>query len=273
MSEAALSRALVALRPWLPHVVLAGGWAHRLFPHHPRAQRPDFPPLMTLDADLVAPGHPPQLPDMRRLLEAAGFVTRLSGEERPPVSEYVLEDEGGFSLEFITPLRGGAVGRGGASRATVAVGGVTAQRLRHVELLELSPWSLRVGREQGFGADALGLRLRVAHPAAYLAQKLLVLDKRRRARAEKDVLYVHDTLLMFADALDVLAEDWRRMCSELPRPTAAAVARLARTRFALPDGVVNGAARVAAETGRSSPPSPAAIAAACRAGLAAVFGA
>ena len=34
------ARVLEALRPWLGHVVIAGGWAHRLHRIHPLAQEP-----------------------------------------------------------------------------------------------------------------------------------------------------------------------------------------------------------------------------------------
>ena len=41
------SRLIEALRPWLNDIVIAGGWAHRLYRHHPLARAVDYPPLMT----------------------------------------------------------------------------------------------------------------------------------------------------------------------------------------------------------------------------------
>lgn len=44
-----------SLRPWLDQVVIIGGWAHRLYRLHPLAERPQYAPLATLDADVALP--------------------------------------------------------------------------------------------------------------------------------------------------------------------------------------------------------------------------
>jgi hypothetical protein len=38
----AMARLLEALRPWLPYLVVVGGWAHRLHRYHPLADPPSF---------------------------------------------------------------------------------------------------------------------------------------------------------------------------------------------------------------------------------------
>ena len=48
-------RLIEALEPWLEQVVLIGGWAHRLYRLHPRAQTLTYPPLTTLDSDIAVP--------------------------------------------------------------------------------------------------------------------------------------------------------------------------------------------------------------------------
>ncbi len=52
---AGFARLVEAIEPWLPQVVLIGGWAHRLYRLHPRAQKLEFAPLVTLDADIALP--------------------------------------------------------------------------------------------------------------------------------------------------------------------------------------------------------------------------
>lgn len=42
-----------ALGPYLGRVVIVGGWAHRLFRHHPLAQTMPYRPLMTRDTDVA----------------------------------------------------------------------------------------------------------------------------------------------------------------------------------------------------------------------------
>jgi hypothetical protein len=41
------ARLIEAVRPWLAHLVIVGGWAHRL--HHPLAGKPPYLPLRTRD--------------------------------------------------------------------------------------------------------------------------------------------------------------------------------------------------------------------------------
>src|SRR6267143_1169915 len=51
----AFSKFIGALEPWLGEVVLIGGWAHRLYRHHPLARRLAYLPLITLDGDVAVP--------------------------------------------------------------------------------------------------------------------------------------------------------------------------------------------------------------------------
>ncbi|HQX64044.1 MAG TPA: GSU2403 family nucleotidyltransferase fold protein, partial [Thermomicrobiales bacterium] len=53
--EALLRRALAALGPYRPELIVVGAWAHRFFERHPLAQPLAHPTLMTEDADLASP--------------------------------------------------------------------------------------------------------------------------------------------------------------------------------------------------------------------------
>jgi hypothetical protein len=129
---AALARLVEALRPWMSQLVLAGGWAHRLHRFHPLASAPGYMPLRTRDADIAFSPDPPLGGDVRAALEAAGFTEELLGDHVPPVTHYRLGDEdGGFYAEFLVPLHGGELRRSGAPHATLAMAGITAQRLRY----------------------------------------------------------------------------------------------------------------------------------------------
>ena len=111
------TRLIEALRPSLDRIVIAGGWAHRLYRFHPLAQAPDYPSLMTADTDVVVPGAPrPAGPDIEESLRAHGFQEEFLGDERPPVTHYTLgREEHGFYVEFLTPLAGSGDRRGAAS--------------------------------------------------------------------------------------------------------------------------------------------------------------
>lgn len=47
------ARLIEAIGPWLPHIVIVGGWAHRLHRFHPLATVHDYQPLRTVDVDLA----------------------------------------------------------------------------------------------------------------------------------------------------------------------------------------------------------------------------
>jgi hypothetical protein len=84
---AGFSRLITALDPWLDRVVIVGGWAHRLYHIHPAAQKLDFAPLMTLDADVALPRTlPAQTPTIREALVSHGFQEEFRGNDMPPAT-------------------------------------------------------------------------------------------------------------------------------------------------------------------------------------------
>jgi hypothetical protein len=116
----------------------------------------------------------------------------LSGDHIPPVSSYALGDGAdGYYVEFLAPLLGGERKRGGRLDATTKVGGVSAQKLRHLDVLLLSPWQVTISPEHGFPVGR-PTAIRIPNPTSYLVQKVLVLRSGTRTTGE-DVLYLHDT--------------------------------------------------------------------------------
>src|SRR3954470_9298771 len=96
-------RLVDAPQPFLPDVVVVGGWAHRLFTWHPLAGTPGFVPLMTDDADVAAPLRL-RLREVTLLdrLADAGFTEEMKGDDKPPVTHYRL-GRGEFYVEFLAP--------------------------------------------------------------------------------------------------------------------------------------------------------------------------
>jgi len=206
--RAAFVKLAAALSPWLHQLVFVGGWAHRLFRLHPRAQALAYEPLATLDADVAFARQEELKGNVREQLLAAGFTQHLTGEHHPPVSRYTLgEDEtSGFYAEFLTPLVGREIAQDGRPNATTSAAGVTAQRLRYLEVLLQSPWSVTLDHEWGAASP---IDLQIPNPVSFIVQKLLVLDRRPRGKQAQDILYIHDTLELFAPELDALARIWR----------------------------------------------------------------
>lgn len=205
--RAAFAKLVDALAPWRSQLVFVGGWAYRLYRLHPKAEILSYQPMATLDADIAFAEREALEGNIRTRLREAGFQQQLTGQHEPPVSRYVLaEDEpGGFYAEFLTPLTGREFTRDGVQIATKASAGITAQRLRYLELLLTAPWTVTLGAEWG----AASPELRIPNPVSFIVQKLLIHDHRPRDKQAQDLLYIHDTLELFAPELDSLAALWR----------------------------------------------------------------
>lgn len=198
----AFVRLLDALGPWLSQVVIIGGWAHRLYRIHPNAQGLDYPPLMTVDTDVAVPATIQCAEqDIRGRLLAYGFAEELLGDDQPPATHYRLGD-GEFYVEFLTPLRGPEYNRKNRRNATVGVGGIVSQRLRYVDILLYSPWSV------DFEPHGFRGKVQIANPVSFLAQKILIHSKRDREDRAKDILYMRDTIEVFGPRLTALRHLW-----------------------------------------------------------------
>lgn len=229
---ASFARLVTAVDPWRGHLVLVGGWAHRLYRFHELANVPEYQPLTTKDTDFAFSAGAPLEGDIRAALEKAGFGEKFSGESHPPVTHYELSnDDAGFYAEFLTPLVGSGRKRDGSLDATVLVAGVTAQKLRHLEILFVDPWAIRIGPDRGFPLLSK-VDLQVANPASFIVQKLLIQQYRTPAKRAQDVLYIHDTLELFAGALPALKESWeKKIRSTLHERTARTAIELSASTF------------------------------------------
>jgi hypothetical protein len=201
---------------------------------------------MTKDTDLAFSVGAPLHGDIKAALEKAGFGEKLSGESHPPVTHYELSEDGaGFYAEFLTPLVGSGLKRDGKPDATVSVAGVTAQKLRHLEILFIEPWVIKIGPDKGFPLPSK-VDLQVANPASFIVQKLLIQQDRRPAKRAQDVLYIHDTLEMFAGALPKLKESWeQRIRPDLSERTARNAIELSATTFSNVTDTIRDAAQMA----------------------------
>lgn len=206
--------------------------------------------------------------DLRERLRGAGLEEDFLGEDHPPITHYQLGDASGLYVEFLTPRAGGVLRRDGNSDDTATIAGVTAQKLRHLDLLLMRPLRIELSGALGYPIDPPRTVLAAA-PAAFLAQKLLVLEKRRPEDAEKDILYLHDTVQIFADALDALRAEWNVLPVDATRRRR--VADIAATRFDAVDDRLRGAARIASDAGR--PMEADDLAERCHVGLTIVLGA
>jgi hypothetical protein len=250
-----------ALGPHLDRVVVVGGWAHRLFRHHPLAQVVPYQPLLTRDTDVaIPPGVRVDDANLRDRLLARGFSEEFLGDDRPPVTHYRLgRDDAGFYVEFLTPLAGGEFTRDGTRDVTAAVAGISAQKLRHLDVLLIAPWTVALDLKGN------STRVMIPNPVSYIAQKLLISAKRKPAERAKDLLYVHDTLELFARSLP----DLHRVWSDLVQPQLGSrtEANVRKAAARIGDSVTDDA-REAARMAASRGVSAGSLVEVCRTGLA-----
>lgn len=207
-TDAEFRRLVEALAPWNQQLVFVGGWAHRMYRLHPDAGQMTYEPLTTRDAD-VAFGDRQRLDgSILKHLKEAGFKEELTGEHKPPVSRYTLGAEGdqGFYAEFLTPLIGRERDKAGNANATLAKADITAQKLRYLDVLLMSPWEVLLPAVDGSSASML---VRIPNPVRFVVQKFLIHEGREPEKQAQDLLYVHDTLEIFASQLTHLAAIWR----------------------------------------------------------------
>jgi hypothetical protein len=241
----AFARLLDGVSPWLNHLVIVGGWAHRLHRFDRLARPPGYRPLTTKDADLAFAPNAPLTGDIGAALKAAGFDQEFSGDDIPPVTAYTLaREEQGFSAEFLTPLLGDGLRRDGSADVTVKKAGITVQKLRYLDLLLISPWVVNVSPEIGVPVHQ-PIAVRIANPVSFIGQKLLIHGRRKPDKRAQDALYIHDTLELFGAELSALRVIWQKEVSAgLPRKTAKAIDRLRREQFATVTDVLRAAARI-----------------------------
>lgn len=266
---AAFARLIGALRPWLGDLVIVGGWAHRLHRFHPKAHPPAYEALRTRDADIAFSSGASLKGDIGAALNAKDFHEDVRGEHTPPVVHYRLgvEDQG-FYAEFLAPLVGSGRRRNGTPDVTVATAGVTAQKLRWVDLLVTRPWVVELNETSGLPLDAPA-SVRVANPVSFIAQKLLIRKHREARKQAQDALYIHDTLDLFGPELMALRTLWLEgVGPALPPRTAGEIGHLCRDQF----GAVTDVIREAARIPQDRPLPPERLQAACAYGLETIFG-
>jgi hypothetical protein len=266
---ASFARLMDSLAPWLEQLVIIGGWAHRLHRFHPLAQDLDYEALVTLDADVALPNRlQVRGAAIYERLTANGFEAELLGHHRPPATHYKLADPGiRFYAEFLTPLLGGAIKRGGRRQATARIGGITSQNLRYIEVLLASPWSVTLLQDDGFPL-AREIQVPVSNPVGFIAQKILIHGRRNRAERAKDIMYIHDTLETFAPRIAELRREWTENIKPvLQANSVRTVERANETLFREVTDSIRAAVRIA--EGRIL--TPEAVRQTCHVGLGQIF--
>jgi hypothetical protein len=151
--------------------------------------------------------------DIKTALIQHGFKEQLTGEHKPPIAHYTLGDEnGGFYAEFLTPLIGSGRRRSGEQDATMAMAGISAQKIRHLDILLVDPWVITLAPEIGVPLPS-SMDVQVANPLCFMVQKFLIQEYRPAAKRAQDLLYIFDTIELFGALLDEFRERWETYIS------------------------------------------------------------
>lgn len=259
-----------AIAPLGDACVLVGGAAHQLHASIAPDLAVDLVPLRTNDADVaLSTDKPTREHDLDDRMSKLGFEAKFSGDDHPPMTrfEFRADPQRLHYVEFVAKRSGDGRVR------TVEIAGVVAARLRYVEVLLMRPLFVELRTQDGYPVDSAdALRLHVAHPICYLAQKLLALEQREPHARAKDLVYVHDTLSMFASRLDEFAVEWRDITTgdvKLARKTKDNASRVA---LSITDDV-RSAYEIVRHLGRRSPQTAKEFHAVLRQGLGQLFGA
>ena len=205
---------------------------------------PAYAPLRTRDADVAFSLSEPLTGDIAAALQTAGFEEDFSGDNTPPVTHYRLGgDDQGFYAEFLAPLYGSGLKRNGQPDVTFSTAGITAQKLRHLDMLLVRPWTVRLSTEIGVPLHSQTDVL-LANPVSFIAQKLLIQKYRKPEKKAQDALYIHDTLELFGGELPALKALWQDIRPTLHDKTAREVEFLSRDQFAMVTDVLRNAARI-----------------------------
>jgi hypothetical protein len=131
------------------------------------------------------------------------FPTQESArtEQRPPEQ---------YCMEFLTPLVGGRVDRAGGAVTTKEIQkGVTAQRLRYLDLLMVESWRVPLAVLPGMGGRVdERIRVKLPHPGLFVVHKVLVSGEvGRREKRAKDMAFIYEVLALFRRDMALLAQE------------------------------------------------------------------
>jgi hypothetical protein len=218
--------ALEALRPYLPDIVISGGWVPFVYHKYLETTRPDHSPLGTKDVDITVPSNlqPGSRPSLGKLLEGSeqrrsGMSLGHFGPKGPEETSYEFEKDGvEIELTFMTPR----VGKD-ERPATAIPAGVVATLLRYVDVLLASRMKVRI-KDKTSGGQEIDLEATFPTPEAYCFQKgLSFVDRADPKKKAKDLYYVFDLLANYPDL--------RKRCeAEIPKFKASFPAKW-YTRF------------------------------------------
>jgi hypothetical protein len=209
-----LFETLAALRPYLPQIIIGGGWAPFLYYRYLTKNR-QHAPVLTSDIDLMV-RH--RIPIVGRktideiLTVEAGLKTIFKSMENPAVIHYEGTISGAeVEIEFLTDQTGPQ-----QEKVIEVQKGLHAEALRYVSIIIENTLKLEIDDVESAQGD-LPLIVQVPKPAAYIFQKGLSFSRRRDNRkASKDFYYIFDILAGIPEKYTLSSGDFEDLCGIHP---------------------------------------------------------
>jgi len=121
--------------------------------------------------------------------------------------------------------------------------GISAQKIRHLDILLIDPWSISLHQGNGFPLPRR-MDVQVAHPLCFMVQKLLIQKNRSAGKRAQDVLYIYDTIELFAALLEEFNVHWTSRIAPALGNQAEEVRTLSLQSFAEVNDMVRNAAQI-----------------------------
>jgi hypothetical protein len=209
-----LLKTLAVLRPYLPQIVIGGGWVPFLYYRY-LAKNHEHTPVLTRDIDFMV-GH--QIPIVgpqtinEILTKEAKLTTAFKNLDNPAVIHYEgTIDDVEVEIEFLTDQTGSQ-----EERVLVVQKGLHAEALRYVSIIVENTLLLKINNAESAQGDD-PLIVQVPKPAAYIFQKGLSFPARRdKQKASKDLYYIFDILAKIPDEYIFESGDFKVLSGKHP---------------------------------------------------------
>jgi len=195
----------------LDHVMIIGSWCLPLY-RAVLSEAKALPALRTLDVDFLIPDQSSirREVDVPSVLEELGFV-----QTHYASSEWTVYDHPELRVEFLVP----ELGKGSDKARKIKKLHVNAQGLRYLNLLAGYPRKLSYA----------GLTVLVPEPAAFALQKLMISERRRGEKGQKDL----ESAIAVLDYVRTHPKEWKRMkeiLKNIPKAWLKTITCLAKKR-------------------------------------------
>ena len=206
-------RTLLVLRPYLPEIVIGGGWVPLIYYHYLINDK-TMEPMLTKDIDLMVPASVPVVGQktIDALLIDAGLNTDFGGPGNPPADYYEGQIDGqDVEIQFLTHKVGP-----GANNAIAVQKGLNAQELRYISVLLDNPMEIEI--DDPLLLQGSPLTVRVPKPGAYIFNKSLVFPRRAgELKKAKDLYHIFDILANCPQLRDQIVDQILALKGQCPQ--------------------------------------------------------